>query len=246
VVVTPSVETGFLSQGFPGQVFSASQTFDVVLLAPQTLVNGSVTAGDCKPLAGQAVVSGGSSSYADQDGRFRLMIAPGSHDFTLASPAGGVQVQTGLLAADGSAISSVLEYSMSGAATIAGTATLSAAVPTRVISGVVLGPDGQPLAGATVAVEQSMTPDPDGKPIPGYSFGASWSVPSVEAGNGTMTWQPTLTSASTTTDAAGNFKLTVLKGSGTIEVTPPRSIGRRIPVASASPARRRMETVDSV
>ena len=108
----------------------------------------------------------------------------------------------------GGPIYSLLGYSMSRTLTISAAATVNAVLVTKVISGVVVDPDGQSVSGANI-----------GTSMGGWNTGAG--VPDA----GADAWHPWLQSANTTTDGTGKFKLTIMPGAGTLNITPPTSSG---------------------
>jgi len=99
------------------------------------------------------------------------------------------------------AIYSSLFYSMYSSLTISGPTTVDKVLATRVISGVVLDPDGQPVSGANVGAGM---------------WNACLGVPD----GGACSSGTNMMIANTTTDGSSQFRLTVVQGSGTLNITP--------------------------
>ena len=223
LTITPPAGSGLPAYQVNVQVLD--DTTITINLPRSVVVSGKVTLSDGTPLSGQYVSLPGSNAQTNNAGNYSLTVVPGDLYMYVSygsMPGLGLQFATGLSSAGatggsggdggapdgGAAIFSYLGYEMSRSVSISGPTTVDAVLPpTRVISGVVLDPDGYAVAGAAVGA------------------GWGWSVGAGGADAGTNPWSVSMNNASTTCDGSGQFRLTVFPGSGTLTITPPASSG---------------------
>ena len=215
VVATPPATSIYLPQAFAGRSFSGPDTFDIVLLEGSVTVSGKVTTSDGTPLSNQSVSFSGNGATTDSSGNYSVAVVPGD---VLVNAGGMINIATGLIRAGsndggvpdgGTPIYSQIMGNLSRSVSISGATTLDVVVPTRVITGVVLDPNGDPVAGARVLAQ-------------GWTVGGG----GAGADGGTGPWSAWMASANTVSDGTGNFRLTVFPGAGTMIVSPPPGSGQ--------------------
>jgi hypothetical protein len=154
---------------------SATQSSPVRIQLPRVVqFDGTVRLGDGTPLAGQLVTVVGNGTYTGPDGHYVVgapKVPSGGDPLSGASIASikvKAELPTGLTSAgtpagDGGAasagtpISSTFQCSAARIVIATAPGTMDAVLPTRVISGMVLAPDGRPMAGATLSASNWST-----------------------------------------------------------------------------------------
>jgi len=217
VIVTPPSSSALQPLTLTNQQFDTSMRFDVVLVPEGSAVLrghvldqvGAPAAGASVSLNGYTTGLGYASATTDSSGFYQVVVLPGDYGLTLSDSFTSLSnPDAGTAGIDaGSSTSIYTSYGLGGYSVhVDGATTFDLTVPTpKILSGQVVDVDGTtPIAGASVM--SSMAP--------------TWSLLLPGAGHDGGT-NPTFGNQnfSTTTDANGRFKLSLLPGSGQVQAS---------------------------
>jgi len=173
--VTPPQASGFLPRIIDDVVVEGDRTFNVVLVAAQPVVYSGVVAdqdGAGIPSQRVTLVQGSLrvGAVTDATGAFAIEVAPGTYSIELGN-AQSFPPPT--------AVPSSYFLSRSTPVVLSADVTETLTLPTRVLDGTVVDPDGAPVANATVGFNSTSVA---GGGFSGFIFGAS----TATAANGTF------------------------------------------------------------